>query len=172
MYRRVNAFEPQFKAHLFANHVLRHPLSGRPIARHLWGKSKPKGGDGGAAAIPGVRAKDVTLASRLFEEIPDRHKEHFLQVVDNFENHKHVRRQGYVEFISAALPYLKEYGVHRDLEVYKALMNVFPKGRFRPDNMFSAGFFNHPMEQRTAVEILCAMETNGMCVHTDRHFVR
>ena len=111
---------------------------------------------------PGVRTKDVALASRLFKEIPDRHKEHFLQVVDNFGNHKFVKRQGYVEFISAALPFLKEFGVHKDIEVYKALMNVFPKGRFRPDNPWAAGVYHFPLEQRTAVEILCAMEMNGL----------
>jgi len=111
---------------------------------------------------PGIKAKDVTLAGRLFKEIPDRHKEHFLSVVDNFSNHKYIKRQGYVEFITAALPFMKEFGVHRDLEAYKALMNIFPRGRYRPENIFQVGFFHFPLQQKTAVEILCTMEMNGL----------
>ena len=133
-------------------------LSSKIIVRHLWGKKPLIGGQ----TKEGVRTKDVTLASRLFKEIPDKHKEQFLQVLDNFENHKFVKRQGYVEFITAALPYLKEFGVERDLEVYKALMNVFPKGKLRPDNIFAAGFFHYPLEQAAAVQILCKMEEHGV----------
>ncbi|XP_054168193.1 evolutionarily conserved signaling intermediate in Toll pathway, mitochondrial-like [Oppia nitens] len=134
-------------------------LIGVSFIRHLWGKSSPKKrGD----VTSRIKVKDVTLASRLFEETPNRHKEQYLEVVDNFENHKYIKRQGYVEFITAALPYLKDYGVHRDIEVYKALMNIFPKGRYVPSNAFAAGFFHYPLEQRTAVEILCSMERNGV----------
>ena len=153
----ANRFPKHLNSNLRSNHFLSTKFKNEILfCRSLWGKNKP------GETKPGVRSKDVALASRLFKEIPDRHKEHFLQVVDNFGNHKFVKRQGYVEFITAALPYLKEFGVHRDIQVYKALMNVFPKGRYRPDNVFAAGFFHFPLEQSTAVEILCAMEENGM----------
>jgi hypothetical protein len=131
--------------------------------RKLWGKSVKKAGE----IEPGVKAKDVKLAERLFKEIPDRHKEHFLTVVDNFPHHKYIKRQGYVEFIRGALPHMKDFGVHKDLAAYKALMNVFPKGRYIPHNIFAAGFFHYPLEQRAAVDILCEMEKNGF----DSYFI-
>ena len=41
-----------------------------------------------------------------------------------------VTRRGHVEFIGFAQRRMKEYGVHRDLEAYKRLFDVFPKGNF------------------------------------------
>lgn len=42
----------------------------------------------------------------------------------------------HVEFINSALRYVKEYGVHKELDTYKALLNVFPKGKMIPQNTF------------------------------------
>ncbi|CAG2111696.1 unnamed protein product [Medioppia subpectinata] len=41
-------------------------------------------------------------------------------------------------------------------------MNVFPRNRYRPDNIWAAGMFHFPMEQTAAVQILCEMEKNGI----------
>uniref|UniRef100_A0A1B0G104 Evolutionarily conserved signaling intermediate in Toll pathway, mitochondrial n=1 Tax=Glossina morsitans morsitans TaxID=37546 RepID=A0A1B0G104_GLOMM len=43
-----------------------------------------------------------------------------------------IRRRNHVEFIYAALKHMAEFGVERDLDVYKALINVLPKGKFIP----------------------------------------
>lgn len=47
---------------------------------------------------------------------------------------RNVHQRGYVEFLNTALKYLKKYDVHKDLDTYKALLNVFPKGPLIPTN--------------------------------------
>lgn len=51
------------------------------------------------------------------------------------------RGRGHVEFIRAALDNLKDFGLHKDLGTYKALLNIFPKGIMIPTNFFQV-FFN------------------------------
>ena len=43
-------------------------------------------------------------------------------------------QRGHVEFLNAALKHLKEYNLQKDLDTYKALLNVFPKGPLIPKN--------------------------------------
>jgi hypothetical protein len=46
------------------------------------------------------------------------------------------RGGGQIEFINAAKSKLKAYGLHKDLDIYKALIKVFPDdGELRPTNM-------------------------------------
>ena len=47
-----------------------------------------------------------------------------------------MRTRGHVEFLNTALKYLKEYNIHKDLQTYKNLLNVFPKGPLIPTNQF------------------------------------
>ena len=47
---------------------------------------------------------------------------------------RNPRGRGAVEFILVALKNMKSYGVERDLEVYKSLMDILPKGKFIPQN--------------------------------------
>ncbi len=49
--------------------------------------------------------------------------------------YRNAQRRGHVEFIRAALRSRQEYGVHKDLEVYKRLLDIFPKGKMVPENM-------------------------------------
>jgi Evolutionarily conserved signalling intermediate in Toll pathway len=56
-----------------------------------------------------------------------------------------------VEFIYAA-EYLKEFGLHKDLDVYKALLNVFPKGPLIPTNAVQVGQWVH----------LCSVQAVGL----------
>ena len=56
-------------------------------------------------------------------------------VSDIFQRQK-THHRGHVEFINSALRRLKEFGLHKDLETYKALLNVFPKGALIPRNNF------------------------------------
>lgn len=56
---------------------------------------------------------------------------------------KKTQTRGHVEFINSALKYLKEYGLHKDLDTYKAILNVFPKGAMIPRNTFQVGDFHH-----------------------------
>lgn len=56
---------------------------------------------------------------------------------------KKTQTRGHVEFINSALKYLEEYGLHKDLDTYKAILNVFPKGAMIPRNTFQVGDFHH-----------------------------
>lgn len=95
-----------------------------------------------------------------FRRIVKKDRETFINMVHIFiEKDKH--RRNHVEFINAALKHMKEFGVERDMEVYKEIMHVFPKGKFIPTNMFQAEFMHYPKQQECAVYLLNQMEYNG-----------
>lgn len=50
--------------------------------------------------------------------------------------HNRMRATGHVEFLNTAVKYLKEFNLHKDLDTYKNLLNVFPKGPLIPTNVF------------------------------------
>lgn len=94
---------------------------------------------------------------------PQKNKKTYLEVIHMFEGND-TRRRGHVEFIYAAMRRMKEFGVQKDLEVYKALVDVLPKGKFIPQNIFQAEFMHYPKQQQCAVDLLEQMEDNGKCV--------
>lgn len=97
-----------------------------------------------------------------FEQVTQKNRESFLSMTNLFvERDKH--RRHHVEFIYAALKHMKEYGVERDLEVYKSILDVMPKGKFIATNMFQAEFMHYPKQQDCAIFLLDQMEYNGMC---------
>lgn len=104
--------------------------------------------------------KRVTVY-RNFDEVPNKNKNSYLDMVYIF-NERDVHRRGHVEFIYSALKHMKEYGVHKDLEVYKSLVEVFPKGKFIPQNIFQAEFMHYPKQQQCAIDLLEQMEDNGV----------
>lgn len=95
-----------------------------------------------------------------FLNLPKKDKSAYLQVIKMFEG-RDIRRRGHVEFIYAALGRMKEFGVQKDLEVYKALVDVLPKGKFIPTNIFQAEFMHYPKQQQCAVDLLEQMEDNS-----------
>ncbi|XP_061713676.1 evolutionarily conserved signaling intermediate in Toll pathway, mitochondrial [Cydia pomonella] len=96
-----------------------------------------------------------------FVNKPQKNKETYLEVIKMFED-RDTRRRGHVEFIYAALGRMKEFGVQKDLEVYKALVEVLPKGKFIAENIFQAEFMHYPKQQQCAVDLLEQMEDNGV----------
>ncbi|CAH0397861.1 unnamed protein product [Chilo suppressalis] len=96
-----------------------------------------------------------------FRNKPQKNKEAYLEAIKIFES-QDKRRRGHVEFIYAALARMKEFGVHKDLEAYKALVDVLPKGRFIPTNIFQAEFMHYPKQQQCAVDLLEQMEDNAV----------
>ena len=98
------------------------------------------------------------MAKELFEDFDEKqkNKENFKGALEIFKN-RDVRRRGAVEFIRAALKNMKAYGVERDLEVYKALVDVLPKGVYIPQNVIQAGFFHYPKQQECLVDVLVQM---------------
>ncbi|CAB3224235.1 unnamed protein product [Arctia plantaginis] len=94
-----------------------------------------------------------------FDSLPKKTKKSYLEAIKIFEG-QDTRRRGHVEFIYAALAKMQEFGVQKDLEVYKALVDVLPKGKFIPQNIFQAEFMHYPKQQQCAVDLLEQMEDN------------
>lgn len=94
-----------------------------------------------------------------FHEIETKEKEAFLDIIRLYVRNNTLRR-GHVEFITTALKYMDEFGANKDLEVYKALMDVFPKGRFIPVNIYQIMLYFYPRQQDVAMQLLMKMEEN------------
>lgn len=101
------------------------------------------------------------ILSSLFESQKEKTKSSFLMAIDMFIINDKIRR-GHVEFIYSALKNMKEFGVHRDLETYKQIFNVFPKGKFIPTNIFQVEFMHFPKQQQCAITLLDQMEEFGV----------
>ncbi|GFW66235.1 evolutionarily conserved signaling intermediate in Toll pathway, mitochondrial [Trichonephila clavipes] len=65
--------------------------------------------------------------------------------------------------IYAAMKYMDDFGVPGDLQVYKKLMDVFPKGRMIPKNLIQAEFYHFSRHQECALFVLDKMEYSGIC---------
>lgn len=103
-----------------------------------------------------------------FENISQKNRETFLTMVKLFET-RDVHRRNHVEFIRAALKVMREYGVHRDLAVYKQLIDIMPKGKMIPTNLFQAEFVHYPKQQQCIIDLLDQMEENGRCSTGESH---
>ncbi|KAK7872663.1 hypothetical protein R5R35_002658 [Gryllus longicercus] len=104
-------------------------------------------------------SKELVLQDYFNSENKD--KETYLCMVDMFKG-RDIHRRGHVEFIYAALRHMEEFNVHKDLEVYKSLIDILPKGKFIPQNIFQAEFMHYPKQQQCAIDILEKMEDNGV----------
>ena len=60
---------------------------------------------------------------------------------------------------------MEEFGVHQDLQAYKNILDVFPKGKYIPTNMWQVEFMHHPKQQFCALDLLEQMEQNGKNLH-------
>ncbi|KAI5651906.1 evolutionarily conserved signaling intermediate in toll pathway domain-containing protein [Phthorimaea operculella] len=105
--------------------------------------------------------KGVTVYDPFYSK-PIKDKKAYLDAIKIYEDRTDKRRRGHVEFIYAAMKRMKEFGVNKDLEAYKALVDVLPKGKFIPTNIFQAEFMHYPKQQQCAVDLLEQMEDNGV----------
>lgn len=106
-------------------------------------------------------SKTLPAIRNPFDSAQQKTKESFVDMVAIFES-RDVHRRNHVEFIYAALKNMEEFGVHTDIEVYKALINVMPKGKFIPANIFQAEFMHYPKQQQCIIDLLEQMEDNGV----------
>uniref|UniRef100_A0A0R3S320 Evolutionarily conserved signaling intermediate in Toll pathway, mitochondrial n=1 Tax=Elaeophora elaphi TaxID=1147741 RepID=A0A0R3S320_9BILA len=106
--------------------------------------------------------KELLPSEQHFHEVAIelRTKQTFLNVIDNFCR-KQTHARGHVEFINSALKYMKEYGLQKDLDIYKSLLNVFPKGPMIPKNVFQRRFLYYPQQQICCTKLLDEMEWFG-----------
>nr|CAG4651881.1 EOG090X07J4 [Triops cancriformis] len=105
--------------------------------------------------------KDTALVKANFGEAEEKNKGTFLETIGRFY-YRDVHKRGHVEFIYLAMKHMKEFGVHRDLEAYKKILDVFPKGQFMATNMFQVEFQHYPKQQQCAIDLLEQMEDNGV----------
>nr|CAG4644015.1 EOG090X07J4 [Lepidurus arcticus] len=105
--------------------------------------------------------KTSVIRTDNFGKAQQKSKETFLEAIGRF-HYKDVHKRGHVEFIYSALKHMKDFGVHRDLEAYKKILDVFPKGQFIPTNMLQVEFQHYPKHQQCAVDLLEQMEDCGV----------
>lgn len=105
--------------------------------------------------------KPSALVLHSFANVENKQKETYLDVIRQYKSHNEMRH-GHVEFIRIALKYMDEFGVNRDLAVYKALLDVLPKGKFIPRYYFQTMIPHYPKQQQAAIDILCKMEHNSV----------
>ncbi|OQV20275.1 Evolutionarily conserved signaling intermediate in Toll pathway, mitochondrial [Hypsibius exemplaris] len=107
---------------------------------------------------------EVVRKTAYFDEVKKdlRDKNAFRHAIGSFLARDNVRRAGHVEFIYAALKRVQAFGVHKDLETYKDIMNIFPKGRFVAHNMWQVEFMHYPRHQECGLDVLCEMEKHGV----------
>uniref|UniRef100_A0A182NA29 Evolutionarily conserved signaling intermediate in Toll pathway, mitochondrial n=1 Tax=Anopheles dirus TaxID=7168 RepID=A0A182NA29_9DIPT len=105
--------------------------------------------------------KSLVLRTNLFDSVSKKNKQTYIEMVKVFEN-RSVHRRNHVEFIYAALRHMEEFGVSKDIAVYKALIDVMPKGKFIPTNIFQAEFMHYPRQQQCIIDLLEQMEDNGV----------
>ncbi|XP_065341997.1 evolutionarily conserved signaling intermediate in Toll pathway, mitochondrial [Cloeon dipterum] len=100
------------------------------------------------------------VAKSIFD-MKEKNKNSYIDMVRKY-NERNVLKRGHVEFIYAAMKHMDEFGVSKDLEVYKALIGIFPKGKMIPRNLFQEAFQHYPKHQQCATDILEKMEQNGV----------
>lgn len=108
---------------------------------------------------------DKLVVRPIFSHVDesDRNKDTFLEAVRIYTTRPGPRR-GHVEFIHSALKFMDEFGVNRDLQSYKNLLDILPKGQYIPTNMFQAEMFHYPKQQDCALDLLQKMEENGLFI--------
>ncbi|XP_042881028.1 evolutionarily conserved signaling intermediate in Toll pathway, mitochondrial-like isoform X2 [Penaeus japonicus] len=116
------------------------------------------------------RENETRVSLQGYFSSDDKSKETFIAACQVFkEKSKHLR--GHVEFIYAALRHMEEFGVQKDLETYKELLDLMPKGKMIPQNIFQAEFMHYPKQQQCAIDVLEQMETNGVMPDTEMEMI-
>lgn len=99
------------------------------------------------------------LMIHAFANARKREKETYLECLRMYRNHVGRKRE-LTAFIPVAVKYMEEFGVHKDLAVYKELLELFPKEKMIPTNQFQTMFMHYPREQYCVVNLLDFMEKN------------
>lgn len=89
--------------------------------------------------------------------VKKKEKETFLEIIHVYKKEDRIRK-GQLQFILTALKYMDEFGVNKDLEIYKQLLDIFPKNKYIPKNKFQNMFFSYAKHQNVAISILKKME--------------
>ncbi|KAL7635925.1 UNVERIFIED_CONTAM: hypothetical protein RMT77_013742 [Armadillidium vulgare] len=120
---------------------------------------------------PLQRTKEtMALVTKSYFDTKNKNKETFLAAINKFREQERLLR-GHIEFIYSALNYLEEFGVEKELEVYKSLLDIMPKGKMVPTNIFQEEFFHYPKHQECAVDVLEKMDYHGVMGDSELHHI-
>lgn len=100
--------------------------------------------------------KDVAIKDKYFDQ-DIKNKETFLELLEVFKSKNY--KTGHIEFIYAALNRMEDYGVEEDLECYKQIIDVMPKGKMMSTNMWLVEFEYFPKHQDCILDVISKMET-------------
>ena len=88
-------------------------------------------------------------------------REQFSLVLKEFMSREKYRK-GHVSFINMALARMEEFQLERDLLTYNRILDVFPKGRYKPKRLLDA-LWPRPLPQtELALELLTRMEDHNV----------
>ncbi|XP_013380451.1 evolutionarily conserved signaling intermediate in Toll pathway, mitochondrial [Lingula anatina] len=102
------------------------------------------------------------LQEELFQKPKEKNRETFIAAVSQYRNTPNVYRRGEVEFINSALKHMKDFNVSDDLDVYKEIVDIFPKGKMKASNAMQADFMWFPKHQDLALKLMHQMDENGV----------
>lgn len=105
------------------------------------------------------RRAESEVALAYFKAAEKKEKDVFLEIIRIYVKDNSFLRN-HIQFILRALKCMDEFGVSRDLETYKALLDIFPKGKYIPENIYQAMMHHYPKQQDTAIKLLIQMEEN------------
>ena len=71
-------------------------------------------------------------------------------------------RRTHLKFISIALERVDEFGIQKDIQIYKDMLDLFPKGRFVNRTLFDALWPRRTPQMELALKILQKMEDEGI----------
>lgn len=103
------------------------------------------------------KSSTTTVVAYQFETHQRKEKENFLRIIEQYKS-KLRTDTAYDHFIKTALKYMEDFGVHKDLEAYKKLIDVLPKGRYITRNKFQVMFDHYPAPQQLIMDLLSQME--------------
>ncbi|XP_033755411.1 evolutionarily conserved signaling intermediate in Toll pathway, mitochondrial-like [Pecten maximus] len=114
--------------------------------------------------VTDIERKMFQLSTYIFQEVGEsgKNKTNFLKALRVYEEREKVYHRGLVEFLGTGLDNIKEWGVHKDKEVYKALLEIIPKGNYLPKSKWMAELGHFPKQQQCAIDILEKMQNNGV----------
>lgn len=145
--------------------TFKFPINSRICAFHtsqrmdLFGKKKKQTDEEKQEAV-------VVKKAASFQVIEKKTKESFMDIIDTFEENNPNRR-GHIEFIYACLRNMEEFGVEKDLLMYKKLLSVFPKGKLVAKREIQTEFMHFPWHQQCATDVLQKMEDKGVMPDKD-----
>lgn len=106
----------------------------------------------------------ITRQGNLFDEAKKKKaadKATFGEAVNTYVRKNEKYRRGSVEFIYAAMDYMEEFGVHKDLDTYKKLLSVLPKHVMIAKTVWQVEMQHYPKQQQCVIDLLDKMESHG-----------